>query len=148
MREALAQGYWLQHVYMRECESAVKGTKFRGTVTLADKVEMQAAFLEFLKSQGLKPSATTPPKAPEPQSKPQDDASLKQALEAFMSGKKVETSSEWHAIIPEDAVEWLKGYTPTLAGVLQKDVLEKGVMKSYKSGSDRFTLCVTSNRYR
>ena len=125
MREALAQGYWLQHVYMRECESAVKGTKFRGTVTLADKAEMQAAFLEFLKSQGLKPSETTPPKAPEPQSKPQDDASLKQALEAFMSGKKVETSSEWHAIIPEDAVEWLKGYTPTLAGVLQKDVLEK-----------------------
>ena len=31
---------------------------------------------------------------------------------------------------------------------IQKDVLEKGVMKSYKSGSDSFTLCVTSNRYR
>ena len=94
MREALAQGYWLQHVYMRECEAAVRGGNFRGKVTLSDEM-------------------------------PLTDDELRQALEAFMKGKKVETSSEWHAIIPEDAVEWLKGYTPTLAGVLQKDVLEK-----------------------
>ncbi len=128
MREALAQGYWLQHVYMRECEAAVKGTAFRGTVTLADKAEMQAAFLEFLKSQGLQPSEPTPTKptpAKEKPSPPQDDAVVKQALEAFMKGKKVETSQDWHAIIPEDAVEWLKGYTPTLTGVLEKDILEK-----------------------
>ncbi|MBQ9564931.1 MAG: minor capsid protein [Synergistaceae bacterium] len=50
---------------------------------------------------------------------------MKKALEAFMKGKKVETSQDWHAIIPEDAVEWLKGYTPTLSGVLEKDILEK-----------------------
>ena len=36
MREALAQGYWLQHVYMLECEAAIRGTTFKGTVTLAD----------------------------------------------------------------------------------------------------------------
>ena len=34
-------------------------------------------------------------------------------------------SDDWHRVIPEDAVNWLKGYTPKLAGVLEKDVLEK-----------------------
>ena len=36
MRESLAQGYWLQHIYMQECEAAVSETAFKGKVTLGD----------------------------------------------------------------------------------------------------------------
>ena len=30
------RAYWLQHLYMRECEAAVRGETFRSRVTLAD----------------------------------------------------------------------------------------------------------------
>lgn len=40
MVRALAQGYWLQHVYMQECRAAAHGYKYRGRVTLADGAEL------------------------------------------------------------------------------------------------------------
>ena len=91
MCQALAQGYWLQHLYMRECEAAVRGETFRSRVTLADV--------------------------------PSDDK-LRKALESFINSQTVETSTEWYAIIPQDALDWVRGYTPKLAGVLEEDVLE------------------------
>ena len=36
LREALAQGYWLNHLYVRELQTAYKGRKYRGKVTLSD----------------------------------------------------------------------------------------------------------------
>ncbi len=91
MCQALAQGYWLQHLYMRECESAVKGEKYRGKVTLADI--------------------------------PSDDE-LRKVLEKFINSQRAETSKEWHTVIPQEALNWVRWYTPKLAGVLEKDVLE------------------------
>lgn len=35
------------------------------------------------------------------------------------------SSNEWNEIIPIEAVNWLEGYVPMLAGVLSTDVLEK-----------------------
>ena len=37
MREAIAHGYWLNHLYVREIEAAYKGTKYCGRITLADE---------------------------------------------------------------------------------------------------------------
>ena len=84
LREAMAQGYWLQHIYLQECRSIDRGKKYRGRITLSDDDEIRS-FLE----------------------------------------KFIETGNEWHKVIPEEAIEWLKGYTPKLAGNFENDVLEK-----------------------
>ena len=94
MVHALAQGYWLQHIYMQECRAAVRGQRYRGRVTLADDTNL-------------------------------DDEEIRRLLESLMKSAKVEADSEWHAVIPTDAVKWIEGYTPKLAGVLEKDILEK-----------------------
>ena len=94
MIHALAQGYWLQHIYMQECRAAARGQRYRGRVTLADDTEL-------------------------------DDAEIRRLLESLMKSAKVETDPAWHAVIPTDAVKWIEGYTPKLAGVLEKDILEK-----------------------
>ena len=94
MIHALAQGYWLQHVYMQECRAAAQGQRYRGRVTLADDTEL-------------------------------DDEEIRRLLESLMKSAKVETDPAWHAVIPTDAVKWIEGYTPKLAGVLEKDILEK-----------------------
>mgnify|MGYP002626313629 CR=1 FL=1 len=36
LREALAQGYWLSHVYVQEVRASVRGKSYRGKVTLSD----------------------------------------------------------------------------------------------------------------
>ncbi len=36
LREAYAQGYWLNHLYVREIEAAYTGRKYQGRITLAD----------------------------------------------------------------------------------------------------------------
>ena len=94
MIHALAQGYWLQHIYMQECRAAARGQRYRGRVTLADDTEL-------------------------------DDAEIRRLLESLMKSAKVEADPAWHAVIPTDAVKWIEGYTPKLAGVLEKDILEK-----------------------
>ena len=38
LREALAYGYWLNHIYLQELRAAYNKTKYRGKVTLADKL--------------------------------------------------------------------------------------------------------------
>ena len=40
MVHALAQGYWLQHIYMQECRAAARGQRYRGRVSLADDTEL------------------------------------------------------------------------------------------------------------
>lgn len=94
MIHALAQGYWLQHVYMQECRAAARGQRYRGRVTLADDTNL-------------------------------DDEEIRKLLELLMKSAKVEADPAWHAVIPTDAVKWIEGYTPKLAGVLEKDILEK-----------------------
>ena len=93
-RAAMANAYWLQHIYMRECEAAVTGKKFRLKINLSDAVIL-------------------------------DDTLLKNILSEFSSSNAFEMSSDWHAIIPEQAIEWLKGYIPSLSGNLQRDILKK-----------------------
>lgn len=34
-------------------------------------------------------------------------------------------ASEWHEVIPEEAVKWLEAYVPKLAGSISEDVLQK-----------------------
>ena len=94
MVHALAQGYWLQHIYMQECRAAARGQRYRGRVTLADDTDL-------------------------------DDEEIRRLLESLMKSAKVEADPAWHAVIPTDAVKWIEGYTPKLAGVLEKDILEK-----------------------
>ena len=94
MVHALAQGYWLQHVYMQECRAAARGQRYRGRVSLADDTEL-------------------------------DDEEIRRLLESLIKSAKVEADPAWHAVIPTDAVKWIEGYTPKLAGVLEKDILEK-----------------------
>lgn len=94
MVHALAQGYWLQHVYMQECRAAARGQRYRGRVTLADDTEL-------------------------------DDEEIRRLLESLMKSAKVGADPAWHVVIPTDAVKWIEGYTPKLAGVLEKDILEK-----------------------
>lgn len=60
---------------------------------------------------------------------------IREALESFISFGPV---SEWHDVIPEEAVKWLEGYTPKLAGNLREAVAEKArdvVQKSMQEGS-------------
>ena len=51
-----------------------------------------------------------------------DEARLIASLEKFISSEEAE---EWHEVIPEEAVNWLKDYVPKLAGVLSEDVTSK-----------------------
>ncbi|MBQ3395474.1 MAG: minor capsid protein, partial [Synergistaceae bacterium] len=39
LRQALAQGYWLNHVYVQELRHAKQGTKYHGRINLSDKDE-------------------------------------------------------------------------------------------------------------
>ena len=39
LREAMAQGYWLNHLYVQEIKSAYQGRKYRGKVKLSDLPE-------------------------------------------------------------------------------------------------------------
>lgn len=89
LREAYAQGYWLNHIYVQELKAAYEGRKYRGRVTLSDM---------------------------------STDDDLRSLLEKFIA---FEASEDWYAIIPEAAIEWLKGYVPNLAGNLRESVLEK-----------------------
>ncbi|MBQ7263575.1 MAG: hypothetical protein IJR14_07620, partial [Synergistaceae bacterium] len=83
---ALAQGFWLQHVYMQEARAERQGKRYRV---------------------------------------PQDDPT-KAALEALTKRKMtLADGGEWHAVIPKDAIDWIEGYTPKLAGTLEKDVLDR-----------------------
>ncbi len=54
-----------------------------------------------------------------------DDEEIRRLLESLMKSAKVGADPAWHAVIPTDAVKWIEGYTPKLAGVLEKDILEK-----------------------
>lgn len=94
MVRALAQGYWLQHVYMQECRAAAHGYKYRGRVALADGAEL-------------------------------DDEEIRLLLESLLRSARVEADPAWHSVIPVDAVKWIEGYTPKLAGGLERDILEK-----------------------
>lgn len=94
MVHALAQGYWLQHVYMQECRAAARGQRYRGRVTLADDTEL-------------------------------DDEEIRKLLESLMKAAKAGDDPAWHVVIPTDAVKWIEGYAPKLAGVLERDILEK-----------------------
>ena len=47
LREALAQGYWLNHIYVREVKAAYEGGKYKGKVTLSD-VDEDAELREIL----------------------------------------------------------------------------------------------------
>lgn len=54
-----------------------------------------------------------------------DDEEIRKLLESLMKAAKVEGDPAWHVVIPTDAVKWIEGYTPKLAGVLERDILEK-----------------------
>ena len=89
LREAYAQGYWLNHLYIKELEAVYTGRKYRGRIKLADM--------------------------------PTDDE-LRRVLEDFIA---LDASEEWYAVIPQTAIDWLKEYVPSLAGILSETVLEK-----------------------
>ncbi|MBQ3446358.1 MAG: hypothetical protein IJG37_01785, partial [Synergistaceae bacterium] len=48
LRESMAQGYWLNHVYVEEVRVAYEGRKYRGRVTLSDVLE-EARLMELLR---------------------------------------------------------------------------------------------------
>ena len=48
IREAMAQGYWLNHVYVQEVRAAYEGREYRGCVTLSDVPE-EARLMELLR---------------------------------------------------------------------------------------------------
>lgn len=48
MLNGLAQGYWLQHVYLREVRAAAQGRTYRGTVSLSDDADNLKSALESL----------------------------------------------------------------------------------------------------
>lgn len=89
LREALAQGYWLSHIYVQEVRANARGKSYRGKITLSD----------------------TP-----------NDEAIRGSLQDFFH---MEKSSTWDAVIPVEAVNFLDGYIPKLAGNLRDDVLEK-----------------------
>ena len=103
LREALAYGYWLNHLYLQEYRSLVNKTKYHGKIDLADDLRNE------------------------------DD--IRKSLESFIS---FDSASQWHDVIPEEAVKWLEGYTPKLAGNLRESVLEKTrdvIQKSMQEGT-------------
>lgn len=81
---AALQGFWLQHVYMKECEAAMEERLYHV---------------------------------------PADDP-MREALQK-LTKYKIELADEWTDIVPQAALEWLKGYTPKLAGKLEEDTLKK-----------------------
>ena len=87
LREAMAYGYWLNHLYVQEIKAAYQGRKYHGKVNLSDL---------------------------------SDDEELRELLQDFIS-----EGSEWHEIIPIEAVNWLNNYVPKLANVLDTAVLER-----------------------
>ena len=87
LREAMAYGYWLNHLYVQEIKAAYQGRKYHGKVNLSDL---------------------------------SDDEELRELLQDFIS-----EGSEWHEIIPVEAVNWLNNYVPKLANVLDTAVLER-----------------------
>ena len=89
LREAYAQGYWLNHLYVLDIKGVYTGRRYRGRVTLAD----------------------TP-----------TDEELRTLLERFIS---MESLEDWSEVIPQEAIEWLSQYVPSLAGNLAEAVLEK-----------------------
>ena len=52
-----------------------------------------------------------------------EEEKLREALESLIKFSGPE--DEWKKIIPEDAINWLKSYTPSLKDVLERDVLDK-----------------------
>lgn len=82
---ALVQGYWLEHIYMKECEAAMQEKLYHV---------------------------------------PADDA-VKARLQKMTKYELELADIEWDSVGPEAAIEWLKGYTPKLAGKLEDDVLKK-----------------------
>ena len=73
MLEALAQGYWLEYVFSKERLAAVRGTTYRGRVSLSDQDEEERQ---------------------------------REALQSLIRGD----GQEWRRLIPEAAVDWVKGY--------------------------------------
>ena len=104
LREALAQGYWLSHVYVQEVRASARGKSYRGKVTLSDIP---------------------------------DDEALREGLQSFFH---MEKSSSWDAVIPVEAVNFLDGYIPKLAGNLRESVLKKTRDVLRKSMLDGSTL--------
>ena len=51
---------------------------------------------------------------------PDDDEEIRRLLEEFIAYE----GENWYEIIPQAAIEWLKGYVPSLAGNLNVSVLE------------------------
>lgn len=90
LREVLAYGYWLNHIYLQELRAIVNKTKYQSKITLSDTIS--------------------------------NEDEIRKALESLMSFCN---ASEWHDVIPEEAVKWLDGYTPKLSGVFEQAVLEK-----------------------
>ena len=82
---AALQGFWLQHVYMKECEAAMQERLYHV---------------------------------------PADDP-LKAALQKMTKYEITLADDEWTEVLPTAAIEWLKGYTPKLAGQLEDDTLKK-----------------------
>ena len=50
------------------------------------------------------------------------DEKLREILEQFINFEEYE---EWYDVIPQEAIDWLDGYVPSLAGNLSQQVLEK-----------------------
>ena len=51
LRSALAQGYWLSHVYVQEVRATVRGKKYHGKITLSDTLDdetLRGALQNFL----------------------------------------------------------------------------------------------------
>ena len=51
LREAMAQGYWLSHVYIQEVKASANKRKYRGRITLADNLnddEIREGLLNFI----------------------------------------------------------------------------------------------------
>ncbi|MBQ3454976.1 MAG: minor capsid protein [Synergistaceae bacterium] len=55
LRESLAQGYWLNHLYVRELKAGYEGSKYRGRVRLSDMPEdseLAEMLREFIDMEG------------------------------------------------------------------------------------------------
>lgn len=63
------------------------------------------------------------------------EAEIRRILEEFI---RFEVSEEWHAVIPQDSIEWLESYTPKLAGGLSDSVLS-GVNEVIRSSMQEGT---------
>ena len=56
LREAYAQGWWLNHLYVRELEAAYTGRKYKGKITLADMPtddELREILTDFMNGEYL-----------------------------------------------------------------------------------------------